>query len=126
MGIHRQEDTDFSVPEERFLWAFQNISYNGFPFLAPESVFREWSRHLSDCGFVHVSQVRDGVDLSEFAQRIHFQPPLRGQDHAFNGAGEWIPVEEPVRESFVPVVEQLTASEKAQLIDDLRREGSID
>lgn len=119
-----QAETDLWDQRERFLWAFRGMEFNGVPFLAPVEVFREWSEHLSKCGFIHVSQVGDGRELPR--QEIHYQPPVRGEDHDLNGAGSWIPVEKPIQGSLVPLVEQLTPVERAALIDDLRAGGYVD
>lgn len=135
MALPSQEETDYSDPRQRFVWAFRGIEYNGMPFGAPEAVFREWSEHLSRCGFLHVGQVLAAteqvetvgelVDVLRGAQKIHYQPPVRGQDHPLNLSGKWIPVDEPIVEPDVPAVSKMTPGEKAQLIEELREEGLI-
>lgn len=119
-----QAESDLWNEQERFMWAFRGMEYNGFPFLAPEEVFREWSEHLSKCGFIHVSQLEDGRPLPK--QQIHYQPPVRGEDHDLNGFGSWVSVDEPIKPSMIPAVASLTPAEQAILVEDLKREGVID
>lgn len=135
MALPSQEETDYSDPRQRFVWAFRGIEYNGMPFGAPEAVFQEWSEHLSRCGFLHVDQVleaaREAGDVGALqealqdVQRIHYQPPVRGQDHPLNLSGKWVPVDEPIVEPDVPEVSKMTPGEKAKLIEELREEGLI-
>ena len=111
-----QSDCDHKNPEERFLWAFQNLEFKGFPVGFPEEVLRQWSKHLCECGFVH--------DPSR--QVIHFQPPVRGQGHPLNMSGEWVPVEQKIQEPVVSVLANLSGGELADLIGELRDGGLID
>lgn len=136
MGFPSQSETNFSNPQERFLWAFRGIGFNGFPLSAPEAVFKEWSEHLSRAGFVHVSEVEEalcaeGVDPAGVlgrlpSQEIHYQPPVRGQDHPLNTSGQWIPVDQPIKEPSVPTASLMTPGEKAKMIQEFREEGLID
>lgn len=135
MPLPRQHEVDMSDPKRRFLWAFRNIAYNGVPLAAPEQVFCEWSEHLSKAGFVHVSEVEAALEGCADAERvlgrlpsqeIHFQPPVRGQDHPFNTAGCWIPVSEEIVEPELSSAACLTPAEKAKLIGEFREEGLID
>lgn len=116
MAIPRQEETNFNDPSERFLWALRGMEHNGIPIAFPEPILRSWSRHLSDCGFVHDPEL----------QVIHYQPPVRGQDHDLNTSGKWVPIEEPIHEPLVPTAEKMTPQEKAQMIAEFREEGLID
>lgn len=135
MALPSQEETDYSDPRQRFVWAFRGIEYNGMPFGAPEAVFREWSEHLSRCGFLHVDQVleaaREAGDVGALqealqdVQRIHYQPPVRGQDHPLNLSGKWVPVSELIVDPEVPATSKMTPGEKAKLIEELREEGLI-
>ncbi|OIR43213.1 DUF2744 domain-containing protein [Corynebacterium sp. NML120713] len=127
MAIPRQEETNFDDPAERFLWAFRGMEYNGMPIGFPEPVLKEWSEHLSACGFIHIDQARSVENLDDLpGQEIHYQPPIRGQDHALNVAGKWVPVTQPIQEPVVPATSQMTPTEKAKLINELREEGLID
>ncbi|MDK4206996.1 phage gene 29 protein family protein [Corynebacterium pseudodiphtheriticum] len=135
MALPSQEETDYSDPRQRFVWAFRGIEYNGMPFGAPEAVFREWSEHLSRCGFLHVDQVLEAAraagdvgalqEALQDVQRIHYQPPVRGQDHPLNLSGKWVPVDEPIVDPEVPATSKMTPGEKAKLIEELREEGLI-
>lgn len=126
--IKLQKDTNFSDPRQRFVWALTQMMFNGMPFVAPSQVLEEWSEHLSACGFIHVSELEGLLDESQLPNRqsIHFQPPVRGGQHPFNTSGQWVPVDQPIQEPHVPAVAKMTPSEKAQLIAELRAEGSID
>lgn len=116
MAIPRQEETDFNDPSERFLWALRGMEFNGTPIAFPEPVLRRWSEHLSACGFVH--------DPDQ--QTIHYQPPVRGQDHELNTSGKWISIEDPIHEPLVPTASLMTPGEKAKMIEEFREEGLID
>lgn len=123
-----QHETDFENPRERVAWALRGMEYNGFPFLAPEEVFADWSEHLSKTGFIHLSQLakfadEDGIlDLKKlpYTQDIHYQPPVHGQDHILNASGQWVPVEQEIVESRVSLFDQLTPQEKAELLERLK------
>lgn len=131
-----QAETNLADPNERFVWAFRGIEFNGMPMAIPDAVLEKWSRHLSQCGFLHAQTVIDMLgdtpqeklvkDRLSGEQTIHYQPPLRGQDHSFNTSGEWVPIDQEIREPVVPVVSQLTSTEKAKLIEELKGEGLID
>lgn len=116
MAIPSQGETNFDDPSERFLWALRGIEFNGMPIAFPEKVLRGWSKHLSECGFVHDPE----------KQKIHYQPPVRGQDHELNTSGKWIPVDQPIHEPLVPTASLMTAAEKAKMIAEFKEEGLID
>lgn len=129
-----QHETNMNNARERFVWALRGISYNGIPFMAPDAILEDWSEHLSACGFVHVSQVgeladdHDNLDLGKFPyrQEIHFQPPIRGQEHPLNASGEWVPVQQDIQEPMVPASALMTDQEKAKMITEFREEGLLD
>lgn len=116
MAIPTQAETNFDDPSERFLWALRGIEFNGMPIAFPEKVLRGWSKHLSECGFVHDPE----------AQEIHYQPPVRGQDHELNTSGKWVPIDQPIHEPLVPTASLMTAAEKAKMIAEFKEEGLID
>lgn len=114
--IKQQHESDLSDPKERFVWAFRNLEVNGFPLAIPEKFLVEISEHLSRCGFVH--------DADQ--QEIHFQPPIRGQDHYMNLSGRWVPVEQPIQQPVIKPTSVMTPQEKAKWIQEFREEGLID
>ena len=121
-----QSEVDFDNPEERFLWVLMHgLSYNGFPFSAPPPVFREWSRLLSDCGFVHVSQLSSEVDRERFAQRLHYQPPLRGSDGVMMSAGEFVPVDQEIQQPVSDMISGMTLDEKMMFLREFQKSGLI-
>lgn len=130
MSIPKQNEVNMQDPKQRFLWAFQGIEYNGVPFAAPKEIFEQWSEHLSKAGFVHVSELEGFIDPDVYKalpkQTIHYQPPVRGQDHPMNTSGQWVPVSQPIEEPVVPAVERMTPGEKAKMIDEFREAGLID
>lgn len=129
MAFEPQERTVFSDPKQRFKWAFRNVEVHGFPIAFPEPTVEELSEHLSRCGFIHVSEVEDHVDLGSLGiqgQVIHYQPPIRGQDHGLNTSGTWVPVTQPLRRAVVPAASLMTPAEKAKMIQEFKEEGLID
>jgi Protein of unknown function (DUF2744). len=114
--VKQQHETDLSDPRQRFVWAFRGIDFNGTPMSIPEAVLESWSEHLSQCGFVH--------DSSQ--QTIHYQPPVRGQDHPMNLSGQWVPMSQPLKQPLVPNAQRMTAAEKAKMIQEFKEEGLID
>ena len=131
-----QAETNLADPNERFVWAFRGVEFNGLPMAIPDAVLEQWSRHLSACGFIHANQVIDLLGDTEpekilkerlsHLQEIHYQPPLRGQDHPFNASGEWVPIDQDVQEPLVPTASLMTAAEKAKMIQEFKEEGLID
>lgn len=130
-----QHESDMGNPRERLAWAFRGLNYNGFPLAIPDPIIEEWSEHLSKCGFIHVSQVErlsqmfpDVVDLIDALpkQEIHYQPPVRGQDHTMNLSGSWVSVDTPIQKPLVPTASLMTPAEKQKMLDEFREEGLID
>lgn len=138
MAFPEQSTTDMRDPSQRFVWMFRGIGFRGMPFTAPAEVFEEWSQHLSACGGLHISQVegvldelvdadtKDSILKALPRQEIHYQPPVRGQQHHMNQSGKWIPVEEPLQAPRVDVIDSLTAQEKAELVERFREEGWVE
>lgn len=127
MPTRQQHESDLNDPKQRFVWAFQNLSYNGFPVAFPDKVLEEWSEHLSKCGFVHIDQVREAGTIDDLpGQQIHFQPPIRGQDHYMNMSGDWVDINQPIQQPIVPAAQLMTPAEKAKMIEEFREEGLID
>lgn len=124
--MRTQAETDFNNPKERFGWAFRGIKYGDHIMAIADPIVEQWSEHLSACGFIHVSQLEGLVDNLPFKQEIHYQPPVEGQDHGLNAAGQWQSVDEPIKESRVDILQHLNNTEKAVLADRLREEGYID
>ena len=114
--------------KERFLWAFQGLEINGQPVAIPRPVLEQVSEHLSKCGFIHIDEVAacpvDDNPLRHLpSQEIHYQPPVRGQSSSFNMAGEWVPIDQPIR---LPEESGMSEGEKQALIEQFREEGLID
>lgn len=138
MAFPEQNNTDMRDPSQRFVWMFRGIGFRGMPFTAPQEVFEEWSQHISECGGLHISQVEEALNgvvddavkrkilRSLPRQEIHFQPPVRGQQHYMNQTGKWVPVEEPLQAPQVDVIDSLTVQEKAELVSRFREEGLVD
>lgn len=135
MSIPQQKDADLDDPKQRFVWAFQGIQFKGSPMAFPQPILEAWSEHLSKAGFIHVSQAEralismdsggNGYDMLP-KQEIQYQPPVRGQDHSMNISGQWIPIEQEVKQPIVPTASLMTAQEKAKMIQEFKEEGLID
>lgn len=135
--MRQQHETDLNDPKQRFGWALRDVELNGIPAAMPQPYVESISNRLSRAGFLHIDQV-DAALVGEDAevaerilsklprQEIHYQPPLRGQDHPMNTSGKWIPIEEPVQLPAVKSVERMTPAEKKKMIDELKEEGLID
>lgn len=126
MSWPTQGQTNFDDPQQRFVWALRGLRFNGSPVIIPEPAAKELSEHLSRCGFVHIDQVA-ACPVGENplrhlpAQEIHYQPPLKGQDHSMNTSGEWVDAETPI------ITESgMSLDEKQELIQQFREEGLID
>jgi hypothetical protein len=66
------------------------------------------------------------IDLDQLPeQEIHYQPPVRGQDHGFNGSGEWVPIDQPLEAPVVNQVALMTPQERALLVEQLREAGDL-
>lgn len=133
--MKQQHESDLNNPKERFPWAFRGLDYNGFPLAIPDPILEEWSEHLSKCGFIHVSQVErlagmfpDVVDLIDQLpkQEIHYQPPVRGQDHTMNLSGSWVPVDTQIHEPVVSTLSKLTPAEQVKLLKEFKDRGLLD
>lgn len=128
--IPTQDEIDYDDPEQHFLWALRNMPDG--PMTHP-SLYKKWSRHLVECGFIH----RDAlVKLADESGHIHvsqlpeqkkvFHPAPRGPRHIYNPAAGWhgpdVPEPSPVR---VPDIRQLTEEENQALIAQYRAFGYI-
>lgn len=135
--MKQQHEADLGDPKQRFAWALRGVEVRGMPMAIPEPVLEEISEHLSRAGAIHIDQVAQALagEESGLAQRIlsrlpkqeiHYQPPIRGQDHILNTSGEWKPVEEPIQEPLVPSADKMTPQEKAKMIAEFKEEGLIE
>ena len=132
--IPPQDEADFNNPEEAVAWALRNMpTFAGVGAVTHPGFLKQWSRHLVDCGFVHVSQVtamadKDGnVNVSKLPkQRIKMINPIRGARHHYNPAAVWVPVDakEPPR-TRIPDIRQLTHNEQEGLLEQFRVAGRI-
>lgn len=111
-----QHEADLSDPKQRFQWAFRNLTVNGFPMAFPDKFLEEISEHLSACGFVHDPE----------QQTIHYQPPVRGQEHSMNLSGEWVPIDQEIVPPAIKQTQDMTPQEKAKWIQEFREEGLVD
>lgn len=132
--MKQQNESDLNNPKERFPWAFRGLDYNGFPLAIPDPILVEWSEHLSKCGFINVSQLveladEDGIlDINNLPhkQEVHYQPPVRGQDHSMNLSGSWVPVDTEIHEPVVSTLSKLTPAEQVKLLKEFKDRGLLD
>lgn len=120
--IWRIEDVDPDNPEERFLPALQYIPV-GFGsdaggrnrMVFPEPIARAISRHLTEAGC-------PPMDPALATKKV--RRPFRGEQHALNGMGDWVPVDEPDPD---PVVIQdpasMTVREREAVVERMRYMG---
>ena len=129
-----QAETDFTDPQEHFLWALRNMpALAGAGMVTHPAFLRQWSQHLWDCGFAHrdylegLADADGNIHVSKLpAQRIKFQPPTRGPRHGYNNAASWVPVDTPDPEPVnLPDIRQLTIQENELMLQQYRQAGMI-
>ena len=133
MAIVSQATADMNNPEEHFAWAMRNMPYiGGVGAIAHPSYLAAWSKHLSDCGFVHASviakQAVDGqFDIEKLPkQKIKFQEAQRGPHHTYNNGSHWVAVDKPDPEPVgVPNVNNLTLQERHAILQQFEANGMI-
>jgi hypothetical protein len=132
--IPSQENADFDNPEEHVSWALRNMpTFAGVGAVTHPGFLRQWSRHLVDCGFVHVSYIakmadKDGnINVSKLPkQRIKLANPIRGARHQYNPAAVWLPVDAPEPpKARIPDINQLTVNEQEGILAQFRAAGRI-
>lgn len=133
--MKQQHEADLNDPKQRVAWAFRDICSRGVPVAVPDPIKEEWSEHLSRAGFIHIDQVREVLSTFECGQEIlnqlpqqeiHYQPPIRGQDHSLNTSGEWVPITQAIQQPMVPTASLMTPQEKAKMVAEFKEEGLID
>lgn len=124
MTILSQAETDFTKPEQHFMWALRGLSFGGSVAVIPRPILEDWSRHLVQTGAVHVSALwsladeNGKIDINDLPkQQIKYLPPSTGHD--LDGSGKWVPVE---YEEPSPL-EGLTPQMKKALAEELKKEG---
>lgn len=131
--IPTQTECDPNNPEEHVLWALKNLpSVQGVGQIVHPSILKQWSRHLVECGFVHVDSIKalanknGTVSVKKLPeQKIEWRPPLRGSAHEFN-RGEWVPVGTPQPKPIrLPDVRQMSPEENQIMLDQYRRAGFV-
>lgn len=130
--IPLQSECDPEKPDEALLWASMYIPVAGrSPVVFPRMMAQRFSTHYSECGFVHVDYIRSLADENGMVhvdslpkQQKKFQRPIRGQQHALNGAGGWVPMDQEEPE---PIVIQdpatMTVHEREAQVERLRYLG---
>lgn len=119
-----QHDPPSRNPRERFVWALRGLAFNQIPLTAPLDVLEEWSKHLSDCGFIHVAEVTDPVARSTLPEQTKWlQEPAAGPHSTVNPGVTWVDNEEDVRPQRF--VDGFTPEQRAVLIHELREEGEL-
>lgn len=100
MSFPSQADCDLSKPEEHFLWALRGLGWGDHSLVIPRPILEKWSKHLVECGAVHVLALyaladEDGkIDINDLPlQKVKYVPHEIEGDHPLNGAGQWVPVE---------------------------------
>ncbi|MBF6449033.1 MULTISPECIES: phage gene 29 protein family protein [Nocardia] len=117
MSIPTYDDCDPNNPHEAFTWALVGLpGPRNAPLMVHPDVLRQWSKHLWDLGFRHDPQ----------AQTKEYHHPARGVTHWLNGSGRWVPAGTPApAEVSAPDMAQLTADERAHVVQQLRESGEL-
>lgn len=132
--IPTQQEADMKNPEEHFVWALRNMpAFAGAGMVTHPGFLRQWSSHLSQCGFVHgdwLAQFADeegNIHVSKLPrQTIKFQPASRGPRHGYNNAARWVNVgEENPEPTYLPDIRNLTIQENEFMLDQYRQAGMI-
>ena len=132
--IPTQQDTDFTNPQEHFLWALRNMpAMVGAGMLTHPSFLRQWSEHLWNCGFAHRDYLEGLADengmihVSQLPQQtIKFQPAMRGPRHGYNNAARWVTANTPDPEPInLPDIRHLTIQENEMMLQQYRQAGMI-
>ena len=132
--IPTQQEADMKNPEEHFIWALRNMpAFAGSGMVTHPGFLRQWSAHLSQCGFVHgqwLARLADedgNIHVSKLPrQTIKFQPAARGPRHGYNNAARWVNVAEPdVAPSHLPDIRNLTIQENEFMLEQYRQAGLI-
>ncbi|MFE3984781.1 DUF2744 domain-containing protein [Nocardia tengchongensis] len=118
MAIPLYQNCDQSKPEEAFIWALVGLpGQQRAPLVVHPDVLRKWSKHLWELG------VRHYPDL----QTKEYHHPARGAGQWMNGAGQWQPTGTPMpAHSTAPNMAELTAHERARMIEQLRANGDLE
>lgn len=124
MTILTQGETDFSKPEEHFMWALRGLVWGDSVTVIPRPILEDWSRHLVQAGAVHVSALwaladaEGKIDINDLPkQQIKYLPPSSGSD--LDGSGAWVPVDHPEPSPLSGLSEQA----KLALAAELKKEG---
>jgi len=127
-----QQECDWEVPEEHFLWALRNLpSFAGSGVITHVGFLRAWSKHLWEAGFAHrdylegLADENGNIHVSQLPQQqIKFQEAFRGPTHSFNPAARWVRADEPEPEVFsIPDPTQFTQQEQYALAYRLHHNG---
>ncbi|MGW6624198.1 phage gene 29 protein family protein [Nocardia sp. NPDC055002] len=129
-----QETANWEDPEERVVWALRNLPNTGgaAQVTHPDNL-RKWSKHIDECGFMHVSELRalaceDGfIHVSQLREQvIEFQPVVRGPRHDYNPATQWVEAGTPAPEVMrLPDINKLTVQENAVMLAQYEAAGLI-
>jgi hypothetical protein len=117
MSIPMFEDCDPTDPHDAFTWALVGLpGPRNAPMMVHPHVLRQWSKHLWELGFRHEPE----------QQTKEYHPPARGGDHWLNGSGRWVPKGTPRPAPVAaPDMSQLTADERAHVVEQLRGHGAL-
>ncbi|WP_225725453.1 MULTISPECIES: DUF2744 domain-containing protein [unclassified Nocardia] len=117
MTIPLHENCNPNKPDEAFLWALVCLpGQQRAPLTVHPDVLRKWSKHLWELGFRHYPEL----------QTKEYHPPAGGVGQWLNGPGQWLPKGTPkAAHSTAPNMADLTAHERARIIEQLRANGDL-
>jgi hypothetical protein len=131
-AIPSQDETDFTDPEQHFMWALRGLPMlAGSGLLTHSSFLRLWSKHLWESGCAHrdylesLADEEGNIHVSQLPeQKIRFQEAFRGPHHQYNPAARWVRANEPDPEPVeVPNIRDMTIQEQYVMAAQLKAAG---
>lgn len=131
--IPTQSECDMTNPEERHLWMLKNLpNVQGIGQIVHPSILRAWSKHIDDCGVMHVDELKALADEDGFIhvsqlreQKIKWVTPAMGPRHEFN-RGDWMPVDTPEPTPIrLPDINKMSPEANRIMLEQYRRAGMI-
>ncbi|WP_277835248.1 phage gene 29 protein family protein [Speluncibacter jeojiensis] len=121
-------------PRDAFQWALVALPFGpGQGMTMHHDTRGDWSKHFHDLAFVHgpsLAKLADEngmIHVSQLPeQKIKYRAPWRGQQHALNASGSWVPINDDDPEPPpIPNMAEYTAHEQEVVAEQLRYTGVV-